>query len=224
MPLNSHSYTESDCVTTQYLLHQSITSHVLKLAGSPSLPTQEASARAADSSSDVTLESPVSKLYPKTSLQEESPPPLETGGSSALKPPSFFQPSTESLTPSQQTVPTNSRTPTCIPDPNTSVSAKPKGMEGNVNHKSTLNTYCQKNKLNLTYDCSYPDDAVGYIATVEVGSMKFTSAPHGTKRAAEDQAAEQAVKYLGAYREMNKMVQPTPVSSSSPVHTGNFVL
>ena len=38
---------------------------------------------------------------------------------------------------------------------------------------------------------------MGYIATVKVSGKVYTSKPHGTKRAAETDAATEAVKALG---------------------------
>lgn len=47
------------------------------------------------------------------------------------------------------------------------------------------------------YDCVASEEAVGYIATVKVSGKVYTSKPHGTKRAAETDAAAEAVKALG---------------------------
>ena len=211
------------------------TSHIIMFfnhAGSPRLSTP-ASSRATsstktpDSLTDVSSDLHVSphhsdQLTTEPSYVKLSQERITTAldsGNKPLKPPSFFQQSTEG-SPSHTLPHTSQNPPTCIPGPDnlaTSPHIVSKGMEGN--HKATLNTYCQKNRLDLSYDCTYPEDEVGYIATVSVGGMKFTSIPHGTKRAAEAHAAEQAVQYLGAYREMNRSAHPThhPVSVSVPV-------
>lgn len=67
-----------------------------------------------------------------------------------------------------------------------------------ANPKLALNSYCQrKGAPPPHYDCTYPDDAVGYIATVAVDGRKFTSKPEGTKRAAEATAARMALMSFG---------------------------
>jgi hypothetical protein len=66
-----------------------------------------------------------------------------------------------------------------------------------VNYKQILNIHCQRNHIAPVYDCVASEDAVGYIATVKVSGKVFTSKNHGTKRAAETDAAGEAVKALG---------------------------
>ena len=73
------------------------------------------------------------------------------------------------------------------------------------NPKLALNTYCQKRGISPPhYTCSYPEDAVGYIATVSVDSRKFTSTAEGTKRAAEAMAAGMALKSFGLEVEVQR--------------------
>ena len=75
------------------------------------------------------------------------------------------------------------------------VPAKKKDM---ANHKLALQTFCQKNKYPLPhYECSYPEDEVGYIATLKVQDKVFVSTPHGTKRGAESAAAAMALRSYG---------------------------
>lgn len=66
------------------------------------------------------------------------------------------------------------------------------------NYKLALTAYCQKKGLEPPrYDCTYPEDAVGYIATVHVKGKVFTSDTEGTKRAAESMAASLALSSFG---------------------------
>lgn len=66
------------------------------------------------------------------------------------------------------------------------------------NYKVTLNLYCQKNGIQPPhYNCTYPEDAVGYIATVSVQGKVFTSNAQGTKRGAESKAAAKALRSFG---------------------------
>lgn len=66
------------------------------------------------------------------------------------------------------------------------------------NYKSALNFYCHKKGFNLPrYSCTFPEDAVGYIATVLVNGQKFNSGAEGTKRAAESMAACKALDSFG---------------------------
>ena len=66
-----------------------------------------------------------------------------------------------------------------------------------VNYKQVLNIHCQRNRIPVNYECSASEDAVGYIAVVKISGKVFESSPHGTKKAAEIEAAERAVKALG---------------------------
>lgn len=67
-----------------------------------------------------------------------------------------------------------------------------------ANHKVSLTTYCQKKGLDIPrYECTYPEDAVGYIATVHVNGKTFTSNTEGTKRGAESTAAALALSSFG---------------------------
>ena len=66
------------------------------------------------------------------------------------------------------------------------------------NYKNALNLYCQKNGfLAPQYDCTYPEDAVGYIVSVYVNGRTFRSGTEGTKRAAESKAAALALQSFG---------------------------
>ena len=67
-----------------------------------------------------------------------------------------------------------------------------------LNYKVALNEYCQKRGIPVPrYDCTYPEDAVGYIVTLHVGEKVFRSKTEGTKRAAESTAASMALQSLG---------------------------
>ncbi len=66
------------------------------------------------------------------------------------------------------------------------------------NYKTALNTYCQQNRLAPPiYECTYPEDEVGYIVIIKVEGRAFKSTPQGTKRAAESMAASIAMDRLG---------------------------
>ena len=66
------------------------------------------------------------------------------------------------------------------------------------NYKTALNTYCQQNHLAPPrYDCTYPEDEVGYIVVIHVEGKHFKSTPQGTKRGAESMAASLALESLG---------------------------
>ena len=65
-------------------------------------------------------------------------------------------------------------------------------------YKQILNLYCQKKHINLpSYSCEFPEDSVGYIASVTVEGKTFTSPPQGSKKVAESIAAAEAVKEMG---------------------------
>ena len=65
-------------------------------------------------------------------------------------------------------------------------------------YKQMLNLYCQKKHIPLpSYSCEFPEDSVGYIASVTVAGMTFSSSPEGSKRLAEAIAAAEAVKAMG---------------------------
>ena len=49
----------------------------------------------------------------------------------------------------------------------------------------------------MAYECFASEDSVGYIATIKTSGRMFESKTHGTKKAAEIDAAEKAVKALG---------------------------
>ena len=73
-------------------------------------------------------------------------------------------------------------------------------------YKQILNLYCQKNHINLpSYSYEYPEDSVGYIASVTVGGKTFTSPPQGSKRIAESIAAAEAVKEMGIMQEQSSV-------------------
>lgn len=72
------------------------------------------------------------------------------------------------------------------------------GPKMSLNYKIALNTYCQKRGIPVPrYDCTYPEDAVGYIVTVHVDGRVFRSKTEGTKRAAESTAASMALQGFG---------------------------
>ena len=65
-------------------------------------------------------------------------------------------------------------------------------------YKNALIFYCQKKGFAPPlYNCTYPEDAVGYIATVRVNGQTFSSNTEGTKRAAESKAAAVALESFG---------------------------
>ena len=65
-------------------------------------------------------------------------------------------------------------------------------------YKQILNLYCQKKHINLpSYSYEFPEDSVGYIASVTVEGKTFTSPPQGSKKVAESIAAAEAVKEMG---------------------------
>ena len=66
------------------------------------------------------------------------------------------------------------------------------------NYKTALNTYCQQNHLSPPiYECTYPEDEVGYIVNIKLEGQNFKSTPQGTKRGAESMAASLALKSFG---------------------------
>lgn len=65
-------------------------------------------------------------------------------------------------------------------------------------YKNALIFYCQKKGFAPPhYNCTYPEDAVGYIATVRVNGQTFRSGTEGTKRGAESKAAAVALRSFG---------------------------
>ncbi len=66
------------------------------------------------------------------------------------------------------------------------------------NYKVALNLYCQKQGIaSPHYECTYPEDAVGYIAKLHVNGKTFSSKTEGTKRGAESTAASLALTSFG---------------------------
>lgn len=89
--------------------------------------------------------------------------------------------------------------------------------------------YCQKNHYALpSYTCTSPDNAVGYVATVTVSGAEYKSSVQLNKRVAEGDAAQNALKALGALSLSGQgSVQsvgvsvPKQVSSSAPTVTAS---
>lgn len=131
-------------------------------------------------------------VSPSNTTTTNNPPP-------ALQPPSFFTnnspnpPSSTTATFSTQVQPKLVKQDT--QQPQSPASAKAKTMA--VNYKQVLNIHCQRNHISPLYECAAAEDSVGYVATVKVSGKVYTSKPHGTKRAAETDAAAEAVKALG---------------------------
>ena len=90
------------------------------------------------------------------------------------------------------------------------------------NFKVNLNAFCEKKGWSLPhYDCSYPEDATGYIATVRVEGKLYSSTPQGNKRAAESLAAAQALRCLGEAVHAGVGVGGAPHSHTSGGGTGS---
>ena len=77
---------------------------------------------------------------------------------------------------------------------------KPSDDNMNVKHsggdKNMLQQLCQKKGMIADYTTEYPPDAVGYVTKVTVNGKTFSSEVHSTKKAAEAEAAREAIKYL----------------------------
>jgi hypothetical protein len=87
------------------------------------------------------------------------------------------------------------------------------------NFKNALSLYCQRNGFMAPqYNCTYPEDAVGYIVQVYVNGMTFCSGTEGTKRGAESKAAALALKTFGESLE-GEMETGT---NGNPVHGGQL--
>ena len=85
------------------------------------------------------------------------------------------------------------------------------------NYKSALNLYCQKKGIPVPhYVVTYPEDAVGYIATVTVQGKTFLSPPEGNKRAAESMAAAQALDNLGVSVEVGHEESQDQIPTKQP--------
>ena len=127
---------------------------------------------------------------PSNAATTDYPPP-------ALQPPSFFtnSPNPPSSTPTTSTQVQPKPVKQVIQQIQPPACSKAKAMA--VNYKQILNIHSQRNHTPLVYDCVAAEEAVGYIATVKVSGKVYTSKPHGTKRAAETDAAAEAVKALG---------------------------
>ena len=81
-------------------------------------------------------------------------------------------------------------------------------------YKQILNLYCQKKHIDLpSYSYEFPEDSVGYIASVTVEGKTFTSPPQGSKKVAESIAAAEAVKEMGI-----KPEQPSAAGSDGEWH------
>lgn len=87
-----------------------------------------------------------------------------------------------------------------------------------TNYKSLLNTHCQQNHmLPPVYECSSPLDSSGYISTVTVKGQLYRSSVHGTKKAADTEAAQLAAEALGvAFDEEVGLAPPTKAPSPPP--------
>lgn len=114
------------------------------------------------------------------------------------------QPTTTSATQAKRT--TDDRNMTETRQTATSLSgtdAKPDDDNNtNVKHsggdKNMLQQLCQKRGMIADYTTEYPPDAVGYVTKVTVNGKTFSSEVHPTKKAAEAEAAREAIKYLTA--------------------------
>ena len=92
-------------------------------------------------------------------------------------------------------------------------------------YKQILNLYCQKEHINLpSYSYEYPEDSVGYIASVTVGGKTFTSPPQMSKKTAESIAAAEAVKEMGIMQEQSPVAgsdgecRQVPLASQTGKH------
>ena len=92
-------------------------------------------------------------------------------------------------------------------------------------YKQILNLYCQKKHINLpSYSYEYPEDSVGYIASVTVGGKTFTSPPQMSKKTAESIAAAEAVKEMGIMQEQSPVAgsdgecRQVPLASQTGKH------
>ena len=112
----------------------------------------------------------------------------------ALQPPSFF---TNWSNPLSVTIPQTRPAKPVKQDLHVQPQPSPKIKTMAVNFKQILHTHSQRSHTPLVYECMASEDSVGYIATVKVSGKVFKSSPHGTKRAAETAAAEEAVMALG---------------------------
>ena len=111
------------------------------------------------------------------------------------------QPTTSSVTQAKRT--TDDRNMTETKQTATSLSGtdpKPSDDNTNVKHsggdKNMLQQLCQKRGMIADYVTEYPPDAVGYVTKVTVNEKTFSSEVHPTKKAAEAEAAREAIKYL----------------------------
>ncbi len=125
------------------------------------------------------------------------------------------------LPPNLLTQPTNNtlQTPSHFQQPIPRGSAQPPSTHSiamTTNYKSLLNTYCQQNHiLPPLYECASPQDSSGYLSTVTVKGRLFRSGVHGTKKAADTEAAQLAAEELGIALEQE--VRPTlPTKNPSP--------
>lgn len=141
----------------------------------------------------------------KESVDSESPavhPALSVVGTTSvasaslqLQPPSHFNSSRVSSSPASLSSTHSQQTVWSLG----SVAVKARGPNKMSNYKVALNTYCQKKGYDPPrYDCTFPEDDVGYIATVHVNGEEFTTSDaEGTKRGAESTAAALALRCFG---------------------------
>ena len=172
------------------------------------LPSQ--TAKGQSSSAHTQQDQSLKQQQTLSSAQRPLPSPSNTAAAvtdnprPALQPPSYFTNNNNPPNP-----PTNTTAPSTTqiqskpvkeeiqpsPQPQSPASSRAKAMA--VNYKQILNIHCQRNHIAHVYECAASEDAVGYVAMVKVSGRVFTSKNHGTKRAAETDAAGEAVKALG---------------------------
>ncbi len=86
-----------------------------------------------------------------------------------------------------------------------------------TDYKSLLNTHCQQTHiLPPVYDCTSPSDKSGYISTVTVSGRLYRSSVHGTKKAADIEAAQLAAEALGVASNQEVRSVPPPRNTTSP--------
>ncbi len=85
-----------------------------------------------------------------------------------------------------------------------------------TDYKSLLNIFCQQHHYAPpVYECSSPSDTTGYISMVMVNEHTYQSSTHGTKKAADTEAARIATETLGVVSAQVVGSTPPTVSTTS---------
>ena len=181
-------------------------SHPPQLPHSPQLPHNPLAAQFQQTLAQPTqdLHTPSYFLHPIPRGPTQSTTPLQVNPQVTSLPHSSNLPQLNSLLPN---LPQSSSLPPTVLTPSPAMT---------TDYKSLLNTFCQQHHYTApVYECSSPSDTTGYISKVTVNGHIYQSSTHGTKKAADTEAARIATETLGVASAQEVGSTPPTVGTSS---------